>query len=63
MSPSNPSAEYPPALRRRIPRYSDLAPLMQFKKPMFSQTRAAEECQHHLGPAQHGQTPHPAGTL
>ncbi|MEE1621328.1 alpha-hydroxy acid oxidase [Zafaria sp. Z1313] len=25
----------PPALRRRVPKYSDLAPLMQFKKPSF----------------------------
>ncbi len=30
----------PPALKRRIPKYSDLAPLMQFKKPEFS--RAAK---------------------
>ncbi|VXC50764.1 alpha-hydroxy acid oxidase [Arthrobacter sp. 8AJ] len=26
----------PPALKRRVPKYSDLAPLMQFKKPGFS---------------------------
>ncbi|OFI37232.1 alpha-hydroxy-acid oxidizing enzyme [Arthrobacter sp. SW1] len=26
----------PPALKRRIPKYADLAPLMQFKKPEFS---------------------------
>jgi L-lactate dehydrogenase (cytochrome) len=26
----------PAALKRRIPKYSDLAPLMQFKKPEFS---------------------------
>jgi L-lactate dehydrogenase (cytochrome) len=30
----------PAALKRRIPKYSDLAPLMQFKKPEFS--RAAK---------------------
>jgi L-lactate dehydrogenase (cytochrome) len=30
----------PAALRRRVPKYSDLAPLMQFKKPEFS--RAAK---------------------
>jgi L-lactate dehydrogenase (cytochrome) len=33
--PSGPSA-VPAALKRRIPKYSDLAPLMQFKKPEFS---------------------------
>ena len=26
----------PAALKRRIPKYADLAPLMQFKKPEFS---------------------------
>ena len=30
----------PAALKRRVPKYSDLAPLMQFKKPEFS--RAAK---------------------
>lgn len=30
MSPSRPT---PPALKRRVPKYSDLAPLMQFAKP------------------------------
>lgn len=29
------SAPVPPALRRRIPKVADLAPLMQFKKPEF----------------------------
>ncbi|WP_247827307.1 alpha-hydroxy acid oxidase [Arthrobacter antioxidans] len=31
-------ASVPPALRRRIPRVADLAPLMQFKKPEFGGT-------------------------
>ncbi len=31
------SSGNPPALRRRMPQYRDLAPLMQFKKPEFSQ--------------------------
>src|SRR5690349_8011841 len=30
------AAAVPAALKRRIPKYSDLAPLMQFKKPEFS---------------------------
>ena len=30
------TAAVPAALKRRIPKYSDLAPLMQFKKPQFS---------------------------
>lgn len=30
------AAGLPPALKRRVPRYSDLAPLMKFKKPEFS---------------------------
>ncbi len=32
------SASQPPALKRRVPKVSDLAPLMQFKKPEFSKT-------------------------
>jgi L-lactate dehydrogenase (cytochrome) len=35
MHPSS-SAPVPPALRRRVPRVADLAPLMQFKKPEIS---------------------------
>lgn len=35
-APSSSAALVPQALRRRIPKYSDLAPLMQFKKPGFS---------------------------
>jgi L-lactate dehydrogenase (cytochrome) len=31
-----PARVLPPALRRRVPKYSDLAPLLQFKKPDFS---------------------------
>ena len=31
-----PTERRPAALRRRMPKYSDLAPLMQFKKPEFS---------------------------
>ena len=34
------AAAVPAALKRRIPKYSDLSPLMQFKKPEFS--RAAK---------------------
>ncbi|MDR6508922.1 alpha-hydroxy acid oxidase [Arthrobacter oryzae] len=34
------AAAVPAALKRRVPKYSDLAPLMQFKKPEFS--RAAK---------------------
>ncbi|HEY1158265.1 MAG TPA: alpha-hydroxy-acid oxidizing protein, partial [Arthrobacter sp.] len=30
------SSALPAALKRRVPKYSDLAPLMQFKKPEFS---------------------------
>ena len=34
---ASPSASaIPAALKRRVPKYSDLAPLMQFKKPEFS---------------------------
>jgi L-lactate dehydrogenase (cytochrome) len=35
-APDVPAGIVPAALKRRIPRYSDLAPLMQFKKPEFS---------------------------
>ncbi|MCU1574298.1 MAG: alpha-hydroxy-acid oxidizing enzyme [Micrococcaceae bacterium] len=35
--PANVSPSRPPALQRRVPKVSDLAPLMQFKKPEFSQ--------------------------
>lgn len=31
-----PAVVQPPALKRRIPKVADLAPLMQFKKPEFS---------------------------
>ncbi len=31
-----PAVVQPPALKRRVPKVSDLAPLMQFKKPEFS---------------------------
>ncbi|MGP5220439.1 alpha-hydroxy acid oxidase [Arthrobacter rhombi] len=34
-APTRREAEIPEALKRRIPKYSDLAPLMHFKKPEF----------------------------
>ena len=34
--PAPAASAVPAALKRRIPKYSDLAPLMQFKKPEFS---------------------------
>ena len=37
---SRTAAVVPAALKRRVPKYADLAPLMQFKKPEFS--RAAK---------------------
>ena len=33
-----PAVVLPPALKRRVPKVADLAPLMQFKKPEFSKT-------------------------
>ena len=35
-APGSPPALLPAALKRRVPKYADLAPLMQFKKPEFS---------------------------
>jgi L-lactate dehydrogenase (cytochrome) len=35
-APSRAASAVPAALKRRMPKYSDLAPLMQFKKPEFS---------------------------
>jgi len=38
----------PPALKRRIPKVKDLAPLMQFKKVDFSATARLKRASHHL---------------
>ncbi|HET6269564.1 MAG TPA: alpha-hydroxy-acid oxidizing protein, partial [Arthrobacter sp.] len=35
-APARTAGVVPAALKRRVPRYSDLAPLMQFKKPEFN---------------------------
>jgi L-lactate dehydrogenase (cytochrome) len=35
-APVRPPGAVPAALKRRVPKYSDLAPLMQFKKPEFN---------------------------
>ena len=50
------------AVKRRVPKVRDLAPLIQFKRPQFDATkRRLDAALHHRGSAAHRQTAHPQG--